>query len=107
MKDTLVSLMKIVEPNSGATEEAKTAVEEKYCKHMMQLMCCRAMDAILKVPEAGSTADVKVCLARVEEALGRMALSLEAHAGTAWAPMAESWASKNIVRQCLAVCVRR
>jgi len=49
---------------------------------MIQLMCCRAMGAILKVPEAGST----------EEALGRMAQSLEAHAGTAWA----SWASKNI-----------
>eukprot|EP00435_Cladocopium_sp_Y103_P060772 s1427_g22.t1 len=96
MKDTLVSMMKIVKPNSGATEEDKTAIEEKYCKHMVQLMCCKAMDAILKVPEAGSTADVKVCLATVEQAVGHMAQPLEAHAGTAWAPMAKSWVSKNI-----------
>ena len=93
MKDTLVSMMKIVERNS---EEEKTAIEEKYCKHMVQLMCCKAMDAILKVPETGSTADVKVCLATVEQAVGHMAQSLEARAGTAWAPMAKTWASKHI-----------
>ena len=63
---------------------------------MMQLMCCQAMDAILKVPEGGSSADVKVCLATAEQAVERMAKLLEGHAGAAWAPVAKSWASRNI-----------
>ena len=103
MKDDLVSMMKI----SGATEEEKTAIEEKYCKHMVQLMCCKAMDSILKVPEAGGTADVKVCLATVEQAVGHMAQLLEAHAalhGRLWQSLGHP---RTFVRQYLAVCIRR
>lgn len=79
MKDTLVSMMEIVEPEPEAGDEPKKAIEEKYGKHLVQLLCCKAMDALLNLPEGGGSGEVRLCTAMVEQCFKELLVPLQAH----------------------------
>lgn len=95
-KDTLLSMMQIVEPESGAGDEAKKAIEDMYGKHVVQLLCCKAMDALLNLPEGGAFGEVRCCVAVVEQCFKDLLAPMEAHAAAPWAAAVQTWASKNL-----------